>query len=255
MPTMLRDSDRLSMPQVQRLAREALSRTGGMSARLADEHPSDARGSNSAIALTNACFGPWQRPVRNLHLGGSSGFERLQLHARCPTGMRGTPPVLSVLTVGPSVAAGASVTVTEYLARRRPRPSAAPEPAPKHRGLEAWTHLWEEQAVEDGPFALLNAHLLIKQAFGLVALFPDHELLLLYLYWQPSNWERFEAFRRHQEEVQRFADLVEGSRIRFLGRSLSAQLDEWGAPGAPPWLQNHVERMRRRYDVAIRTYA
>lgn len=252
MPSALRDAGELTIPQAQRLARESLSRSSSGSARYADDN-ADGRGTASAVGLTSACFGPWQRQVRHLHLAGSTGFERLQLNARCPTGMRGTPPVLSVLAVGPSIAAGVSVSATEYLARRRPRPAA--EPAPGHSGLDAWARLWAEEAADDGPYRFLNAHLLIKQAFGLVALFPDQDLALHYLYWQPSNWERFEVFRRHNEEIRSFAEAVDGGRVRFVGRSLTQQLDEWDGPGAAPWLQNHVERLRRRYDVAFRTYA
>jgi NAD-specific glutamate dehydrogenase len=81
--------------------------------------------------------------------------------------------------------------------------------------------------------------------------FPDRPTILLYLYWEPLNAERFEEFCRHRAETAELTDAVREARVSFDPQSLEAMWQEWAARGAPSWLADHVHRLRARYGVSI----
>lgn len=72
-------------------------------------------------------------------------------------------------------------------------------------------------------------------------------LVLLYLFWEPTNWSQISECRRHRSEVEEFAAQVAGGEIEFAWTTYGALWSEWEQqPGA----KQHVADLRGRYEVA-----
>ena len=210
------------------------------------------RSPQSAAALAINTFLPWQKVPDQLPLAGWTGFDAVQFEVRCPTGLRGTPPHLDLLALRGEVAVAVIVRCIEYLSRRK----TAVAPSYDHLlattpGLEQWRRQLDRLRTEPQHYRHVDPGALIKFALALGRTFPDRPTLLLYLYWEPLNAERFEEFCRHRAETAELADAVRDARVSFDPRSLAVMWQEWAVRGTPSWLADHVNRLRARYCVSI----
>lgn len=210
------------------------------------------RSPDSAAALAINTFVPWRASPKEMPLAGYTGFDAMQFEVRCPTGLRGTPPHLDLLALRPDVAVAVTVRCTEYLGRRK---SAV---APSYDrllaetpGIEAWrSALARLRASPDG-FKLLDLGALIKYALALGRTFPDRTAVLLYLYWEPIDAELFDEFAHHRAELDALRLETEGSRIQFKAETFATLWRDWDSRDRPPWIQDHIRRLRSRYNVAV----
>jgi hypothetical protein len=210
------------------------------------------RAPHSAAALTINNFLPWQRTPDQLPLAGWTGFDAVQFDVRCPTGLRGTPPHLDLLALRGEIAVAVIVRCIEYLSRRKT--GVAPsydQLLATTPGLEAWRGQLDRLRQEPQHYRHVDPGALIKFALALARTFPDRPTILLYLYWEPVNAERFDEFCRHRNETAELADAVRGTRVSFDPQSFEAMWREWAARGAPSWLADHVHRLQARYCVSI----
>jgi hypothetical protein len=67
---------------------------------------SKIRAIHSSAALTANTFARWKTEVAKLKILGLSGFEKLELEAKCPTGFGGTHPNLDVLLQSKDIVIG-----------------------------------------------------------------------------------------------------------------------------------------------------
>jgi hypothetical protein len=211
-----------------------------------------ARSPQSAAALALNTFLPWQRAPHQLTLAGWTGFDAVQFEVRCPTGLRGTPPHLDLLALRGEVAVAVIVRCIEYLSRRKT--AVAPsydQLLAATPGLEPWRRQLDRLRQECQHYRHVDPGALIKFALALARTFPDRPTILLYLYWEPLNADRFEEFRRHRAETAELADAVREARVIFTPQSIDSMWREWAAGGAPGWLAGHVDRLRARYCVSI----
>jgi hypothetical protein len=212
------------------------------------------RAPHSAAALTINNFLRWRGAIDQLPLAGWTGFDAVQFEVRCPTGLRGTPPHLDLLALRGEVAVAVIVRCIEYLSRRKT--GVAPsydQLLATTPGLVPWQRQLARLRQEPQPYRHVDPGALIKLALALGRTFPDRPTILLYLYWEPLNADRFEEFRRHRAEVTELADAVRDARVTFGPQSFDAMWQEWAARAVPGWLADHVARLRARYCVSIPT--
>jgi hypothetical protein len=210
------------------------------------------RAPHSAAALTINNFLPWQRAPDQLPLAGWTGFDAVQFEVRCPTGLRGTPPHLDLLALRGEIAVAVIVRCIEYLSRRKTAVAPSYDRLlAATPGLELWRHQLDRLRTEPQHYRHVDPGALIKFALALGRTFPDRPTILLYLYWEPLNAERFEEFCRHREETAELAHAMLGARVSFEPLSFDAMWREWAARGAPSWLADHVDQLRARYCVSI----
>src|SRR5205807_4738366 len=100
-------------------------------------------------------------------------------------------------------------------------------------------------------YEYLNAPQLIKHALGLANCFPDQHATLLYLFWEPANWQLLDEFEEHRREILAFAQAVSGSTSRFAFASYPDLWAEWDAAESHTLLKAHVAALRQRYDVDV----
>ena len=210
------------------------------------------RSPDSAATLAVNTFLPWQHDARELPLAGWLGFAAIQLEVRCPTGLRGTPPHLDLLALRDEAAVAVTVRCSEYL---NPRKVAVAESYDRllaeTPGVEPWRRLLAQVRRRSGSFVHVDAGALVKFALALGRTFPDRPTILHYLYWEPLDAERFEAFRLHREELARVAETIAEARVGFRPEPLMALWQDWGARRSPAWLPDHVARLKARYGVRL----
>ncbi len=211
-----------------------------------------APGSSSALAVSS--FLPWRthgNAVPVFSLGPfASPFE---FEAKCPNGVSRISPHLDVLFETDHKIVGIEAKCTEFV-----QGSAHTPVSEGYRGLETANDpraasLWFGALASTEDFALLDSYQLIKHYLGLRNMYPDRDLTLVYLYWEPTNAATEHVFRAHRREVARFAYLVAGDMTcRFVHGSYAELWRQWSSIAeAPAWLPVHMELLQRRYLVEI----
>lgn len=205
---------------------------------------------HSSAALVVNAFGPFGNRCSELTLFGSGPFTRLQFERKCPTGMTGTPPHLDVLLEGPKTVIGIEAKLLETLCKHRA--SFSPQYRERIRdGRRDSAWFREMLRVDEAPdsYVWLDAAQLVKHAFGLAHTFRGKAAILLYLYWEPRNAERFPFFSEHRREVETFLARVDGSYPAFRAMNYQTFWNVLSAK-ASPWLSKHLQDLRARYYVS-----
>lgn len=118
------------------------------------------------------------------------------------------------------------------------------------RASTKWFRLVKNLRSGQLSFRFLNASQLVKHALGLQHKHPTSPVILLYLFWEPSNASELEAFRQHRAEVDELAEAVQGEHVQFASQTYPDLWASWEGVGKR-WLTAHVARLKRRYQVAI----
>jgi hypothetical protein len=207
--------------------------------------------SSSALAVNS--FAPWAKDATLLRLAGISGFSgSLAFEAKCPNGVSAIPPHLALLIQqGPGIV-GVESKCLEYLS-----PKTA-EVSPAYRALASAgdkraSSRWFAALEHVPTFRQLDAYQLVKHYLGLAHCHSDRRITLVYIYWEPTNWQNQATFVGHRSEVQRFADLVSGDEsCSFVSLSYAEHWRELDAHATKPaWLTDHLGELRRRYEIEI----
>ncbi len=207
---------------------------------------------HSAAALAINAFLPWQRAADQMPLAGWVGFDAVQFEVRCPTGLRGTPPLLDLLALREGAAVAVTVRCIEYLSRRKSNVAAsydrllAATPT-----LAIWLGMLQQLRSTPGIYQHVDLGGLVKHALALGRTFPDRLTTLLYLYWEPLDADQFAEFRRHRSELAMVADALHSAGVRFAAQSFGSLWREWAERRSPPWLAGHVARLHARYSVSL----
>ena len=209
------------------------------------------RAVDSPTMLAVNSFALWHRSPDLLPLAEAVGYEVLRFDARCPTGVRGTPPHLDLLALRADRVVAVTTRCTEYLLRRRGRLAAAYDELAIPPPLAPWAAELARLREDPGRYRHLDAAALIKHALGLGRTFPDRPVVLLYLFWEPLDATRFEAFRRHRSELAAFARAVAPAAVRLESLSVCELWRQWALRDRPDWLAPLIARLEERYAVAI----
>ena len=211
------------------------------------------RAVHSSSALAVNCFAPYKDKPAALNLLGLSGAKRIQFEKKLPIIKdRKSQPNLDVWIDYGSKFTAVESKLLEYFSPKKPEFADAYKSldfAPEH----CWWSVCEE--VWDSEKQFLDVAQLVKHYFGLrrFQLDPMHQgnppdLLLLYLFWEPSNWRDIEECVQHRGEVEKLAAQVADSSIGFKWMSYPALWQEWSEN---PNLARHAARLRQRYVTSI----
>jgi hypothetical protein len=206
---------------------------------------------DSATALTVNSFLNWQQCPRLLSLAGESGFRELRFEARCPTGIRGNPPLLDLIAMSDGAVVAVTARCLEYLGQRRSKLSLGYERLRTPPGLQPWLALLNRLRDEPQAFRHIDAQTLAKHALGLGQTFPNRTIKLAYLFWEPMDGAEQEPFRGHRTELARLAAITADSVVRLTGQSFPDLWREWEGRREPEWLRGIVARLNARYGVAM----
>lgn len=211
------------------------------------------KAAHSSAALAVNTFARFKTAPTSLSVANSSGHKTFRFEAKCPAGIRGgRSPNLDLLAQGATIL-GVESKCTEHLKRHIAKFSTAynEQIEDSARRDSSWFRLM--QALASGPdrYCYLDAAQLIKHAFGLAHCFPNKNVTLLYIYWEPKNASDFFEFRDHRTEVNSFKADVQNSSPAFDAIGYRDLWDQWQRLSTPPWLAEHVTALRARYDLVI----
>jgi len=203
---------------------------------------------HSSAALTANTFGRWKIEPALMTLAGNTGFYKLVLEAKCPTGLRGTPPNLDVLLKSTDTVIGIESKLLELLTPTKPEFSNSYSKDRLPLCEDAWWALLE--SVRQWPATHLDAAQLIKHYLGLRHSYPDgNNVLLVYLYWKPLNAGRFEEYAHHAEDLEKFQRAIQHSeKVRFIALDYLQLWNEWEKDQN---MAEHAKLLKKRYCVAI----
>jgi hypothetical protein len=202
--------------------------------------------SSSALAVNT--FARWKKNPHTLSLCGVHGFNNIQFEQKCPTGLGGTPPNLDLLAESDEVVIGIESKFLEYFTPKKPTFSESYQRNCFPHAEDKWWSLLEEMRKIE-PLNLDTAQL-IKHYLGLINQ-PDYrnlKIILLYLFWEPGNWNEFDVFKRHREEINMFNERVKDTSVKFVAQSYPELWKEWESEKG---LADHLRYLRERYYVNL----
>jgi hypothetical protein len=203
--------------------------------------------SSSALAVN--AFSPWLEHLDRLEIAGTRGFTTVAFERLCPTGLRGTPPHLDVIAEGPQRIVAVESKCLEYLTPKAADFADAYDRIIDARSSSRWL---DSVRTKDARLRHLDVAQLVKHYLGLSREYPDRNLTLLYLYWEPRNWQSVPECVAHRAEIAAFTAAVSDDPFRFESLSYPALWSRWEQQfGRPDWLKTHVARLRQRYDVSL----
>ena len=209
------------------------------------------RAAHSSSALAVNCFGPFKRNLSDLRICGAEGSTALRFEEKCPTGLRGTPPNLDVFMERKDRVVAIESKCTEYLSPHTARFSTSYLTRIRDgRRLSTWFRQMQRLIGAPHTYSCLDASQLIKHALGLMYCYPDRQVTLLYLYWEPLNAVEHRVFGEHRREIAEFADRISGPCLAFEATTYNDLWSSWDET-APPWLRTHLRDLRVRYAVTI----
>jgi hypothetical protein len=205
--------------------------------------------SSSALVVNN--FGPWYGDPDQLLIKEHEGFKQIAFEAQLPTGLGGTPPHLDVCLDSDNEILAIESKCLEYLTTKPADFRPAYDTIRDTRRQSSWFRHITVLRDNRLHYRYLDAAQLIKHYLGLSHSRPGRSITLLYLFWEPRNWQEFKAFRQHREEIRAFSDVVAGDQIRFEAMSYNELWAEWEPRTAPAWLADHLKRLIARYQVDL----
>ena len=205
---------------------------------------------HSSSALVANTFAPWKKMPSELLLCGECGFKQMSFEKKCPTGLSGTPPNLDLFVENEAIIIGVESKLSEYLTPKRPKFSASYNRDNLKDIEDKWWELLEKK--REGTSQYLDVAQLIKHYLGLRNQKNSHKCrtVLLYLFWEPTNWNEIEVFVKHRQEIKEVSEQVAGTSIEFVAQSYPELWSEWEDQIDLAY-REHLVNLRNRYMVII----
>ncbi len=215
-----------------------------------DELRMKFRAVHSSAALAINCFAPFKDRLGDIQLLGRRGAVGIEFEKRLTIFPDRRPANLDVWIDQRDRAVAIESKLLEYFTVTIPAFAPAYERLAPPVSEPSWWAAYVE-AKEGAPRHLDRAQLL-KHYFGLrrlqQALAASRDLTLLYLFWEPLNWEEISECLQHRKELEAFADRVAGSSITFRWMTYPQLWREWMEV---PALGTHAGNLRERYEVCL----
>ena len=172
-------------------------------------------------------------------------YQTPQFEAKCPTGLKGTPPNLDVLFDNQNTVLAIESKLTEYLTPKIAEFSEKYKTHPFPNAEQMWLSIIGQ--VENKKYYFDVAQM-IKHYLGLTNTYPHKKITLLYLYWQPQNADLFPVFQTHSQQIEAFAKKVQNSKVKFISITYPQLWQSWQNI---PQLSTHLNHLKRKYQISI----
>lgn len=205
----------------------------------------------SPLVIALNSFAPWQAHAAELELAGQRGFTELRFHLLCPTGVRGTPPVVAALARGAGVVVAIEALAFDYLQRADRRLAGGYRQLDKSPELAAWWGVIAASGPGGDPVRHLALARLVKLALALQRNFSDCRRRLLYLFLEPPARADVEPFARHRRELAWLAQRTRGAAVEFAFASFPELWEGWERAAPTPGLREHARHLLARYRTPL----
>ena len=216
-----------------------------------NELDSKFRAVHSSSALAANSFGFFKNAAHldRLSLAALGGFRAPTFEKKVRTGLGGTPPNLDVFVENATAIVGIESKCLEHLTLKTAKFADSYDNREKLAAEDSWWCLLQELKGNPGNRSYLDSAQLIKHYLGLRKQYASRKsIVLMYVFWEPENWEGLEEFQSHRAAIREFADRAVDSEVSFCWHSYT---DLWAQWADIPELSKHTQRLRARYGVAI----
>jgi hypothetical protein len=235
-------------PEARTEIRRSLEGKGGSELIPRDGAPPKFYAAHSSACLAANAFGPFLGHRTRLLFGPREIEGMAQLERECPTGLRGTPPTLDLLVEGDDVVLAVESKCIEPFGPHPARFSDSYDALVGRMGA-GWRAEYEALRSDELRFRFLDAAQLVKHYLGLRNTFPQHRVILVYLYWTPTNASALSVCRIHREEATSFAGRVSDHRVSLVPMTYSDLWRRWQEAGGQ--LSRHAALLKQRYEVDV----
>jgi hypothetical protein len=211
------------------------------------ELESKFRAVHSSSALAVNSFGRFKRAPRELVFASKRGANDVEFEKPLRIFRGGRAPNLDVWIRRDQHIFAVESKCLEYLKRKVPLFSPAYERLAPPTSEERWWRVYEHAKL--GAPQYLDRAQLIKHYFGISAFrrrIPTSTVTLIYLFWEPLNWQEIDACLAHREELAAFASALGDTQVQFSSMSYNDLWDSWLKE---PELVEHAKQLRARYQV------
>jgi len=180
---------------------------------------------------------------------GYSNFIEATFEKKVPTGI--SFPNLDFYLENEKTIIGFESKYTEYLKSKLPNENLEKYINRKNSielANDNFFSLFEEYNINTNHYHLDIAQLL-KHATGLLSKESKigKKAVLVYIFWLPENWKDFEAFKKHQSEIEEFKSKIT-KYIKFIPISY---LEFWKNYEADSLFGNHIKEVMARYNLSL----
>jgi hypothetical protein len=207
--------------------------------------------SSSALAVN--AFGPFRHAPGSLEILGYSEFTDTQFEKPLPTGLRGTDPHLDFYAQGRDQIVCIESKFLEPLHSKVAKFADSYEGAIASLAEPCWAEVYKGLKQNPRQFKYLDTAQLVKHYLGMRNTLGHlkKQLVLFYVYWEPTNASELAEYRQHREEVSHLSNAVASSQLRFTAKSYNELWAVWESTSSWSGMPRHVERLRERYRFAV----
>jgi len=214
--------------------------------------------SSSALGVNN--FATFKKDHQNFKFLNYSDFTEISFEKKLST--RISTPNLDFYIETKYEIIGFESKFTEYLSPKFPNYDKNLDKYLHHSKLDYLPKSYHDDLIKhyvNSPNKLhLDVAQLIKHGIGIIHKAQSKynfmlnalitQPVLVYIYWQPSNWYNFEIFRKHADEIEEFRKLVQP----FLTFISLSYLDFWKAYENDRLFGAHIEKVKERYLIELK---
>ena len=208
----------------------------------------DAAHSSSALCANN--FAPFKLKMDEFCLFNQSGFFEASFEKKLSTGI--SKPNLDFFLRNEAAIIGLESKFTEVFDRKLPNKEGNLN---KYQERDELGYLPNELKeiidyyAESEDKLYLDVAQLIKHSIGLIneARLIPVQPILVYIYWQPTNWYDLKLYRKHEKEIQDFKIRIEAA-IPFVPLSY---LEFWKLFETDAIFKSHIELVKERYSMSL----
>lgn len=214
---------------------------------------------HSSAALVVNTFAPFRDRPYDLEILDMRGATRVEFERKAPIFPRGKAPNLDVWIEFANGVIAIESKLSEYLTPTPLRFSATYDKLASFPCDPGWWTAFTE-ARNDAKArrrSCLDRGQLVKHYLGVRTGHGTQQqeggqapvpIALLYLFWEPLNWQDVPECRQHRQEVEAFARTVADGSIAFRWMTYSDLWSEWlGVPA----LRDHARNLKARYEVSV----
>lgn len=211
--------------------------------------------SSSALAVNN--FAPFKKYYEKLNFLTYSGITEASFEKKLSTGI--STPNLDFYLETKKEVIGIESKFTEYFSPKLPNDNQNLDKYFKSSTLDYLLNTFRTDLIKPYLDCKKKLHLdvaqLIKHSIGLIKKCRSKKPILIYIYWQPSNWQDSKIFSEHSNEVKKFEQLAKP----FFNFIAMSYLNFWDIGTKCYFYEKdineeyikHIEQIKRRYLMSI----